>query len=82
MLSRTQLARLLSQGAVRRGAHVLTAKSAVAQGDEITIFLPDPTPSHMAPEDIPLDIVFEDAELVVVNKPAGMVVHPAPGSPP
>ncbi len=81
-LSRTRLASLLGAGEVRvNGAVAVSPKQSVAEGDEITLTLPDAQESHILPEAIPLDIVFEDEALIVVNKPAGMVVHPAPGTP-
>ncbi len=81
-LSRSRLARLITEGAVsREGAPVTDPSAAVAAGDRIEIDLPEPAETHMAPEAIPLDIRFEDPDLIVVNKPAGMVVHPAPGTP-
>lgn len=81
-LSRTRLARLLEQGAVRvNGALAAGAKAKVREGDLIEIALPEPAESHIAPEPIALDVVYEDDHLIVVNKPAGMVVHPAPGTP-
>ena len=80
-LSRSRLARLIAQGAVRVGADTLTDPKAPAQaGMTICVTLPDATRLDIAAEPIPLDIVHEDAELLVVNKAAGMVVHPAPGS--
>ena len=81
-LSRTRLARLIAEGQVRRGDEVLgELKAKVAEGDVIEITLPEAVEVETRPEEIALDIVFEDAEMVIVNKPAGMVVHPAPGSP-
>ncbi|MCR8549846.1 RluA family pseudouridine synthase [Salipiger sp. P9] len=81
-LSRTRLAKLIAEGAVTRGTEVLSdPKAKVAEGDEIVIAVPQAEESHIGPEDIPLEIVWEDDDLVVVNKPAGMVVHPAPGTP-
>ncbi|QYX58220.1 RluA family pseudouridine synthase [Roseovarius sp. SCSIO 43702] len=81
-LSRTRLARLLAEGAVRVNGDLVTdAKGRVAEGDTITVMLPEVEESDISPEAIPLEIVHEDAHLLVVNKPAGMVVHPAPGSP-
>ena len=56
-------------------------KTRVAEGDIAEITVPDATESHIGPEDIPLDVVFEDEDLIVINKPVGMVVHPAPGTP-
>ncbi len=81
-LSRTRLARLIEDGQVRiNGAVVTDAKARVAEDDEVAITVPTPEDSHILPEDIALDILYEDADLLVVNKPAGMVVHPAPGTP-
>ncbi len=81
-LSRTRLARLIEQGAVQvNGQVVATPKARVAEGDVVTITVEIAAESHILPEPMPLDIVFEDADLIVVNKPAGLVVHPAPGSP-
>jgi 23S rRNA pseudouridine1911/1915/1917 synthase len=81
-LSRTRLARLLEDGAVTvNGRPVQNPKARVAEGDTITIAVPAEEESHILPEAIPLDVVHEDADLIVVNKPAGLVVHPAPGTP-
>ncbi len=81
-LSRTRLARLIAEGAVRvDGAPVTDAKARVGEGAQIEIVVAAAEDSHIGPEAIPLDVVFEDDELIVVNKPAGMVVHPAPGTP-
>ncbi|PVA06892.1 RluA family pseudouridine synthase [Thalassorhabdomicrobium marinisediminis] len=81
-LSRSRLARLLAEGAVRvNGAVVTDARAKPAPGDRIEIQVEIADDYHVAPEAIPLDVVFEDADLIVVNKPAGMVVHPAPGTP-
>jgi len=81
-LSRTRLTRLIAAGAVVRGGQALTdPKARVAEGDEVAITVEVAQDYDVLPEAIPLDIVFEDDDLIVVNKPAGMVVHPAPGSP-
>ncbi|WP_425044048.1 RluA family pseudouridine synthase [Primorskyibacter sp. S87] len=81
-LSRTRLARLIASGAVTvDGAVMLDAKARVEEGANVVIRVEEATDSHIGPENIPLDVVYEDADLIVVNKPAGMVVHPAPGSP-
>ena len=81
-LSRSRLARLIGAGAVSvGGVVVLDLKARVQAGDIIEIDLPDEVESHIAPENLPLDIVYEDDMLLVVDKPAGMVVHPAPGTP-
>jgi 23S rRNA pseudouridine1911/1915/1917 synthase len=81
-LSRSRLARLIAEGAVRvNGAVVTDARAKLAEGDRVEITVEGAVESDTTPEDIPLDIRYEDADLIVVNKPAGMVVHPAPGSP-
>jgi 23S rRNA pseudouridine1911/1915/1917 synthase len=81
-LSRSRLARLIADGAVTRGGAPLTEpKARVAAGDVIEIAVPEAAAARAAPEPIPLAVTYEDAHLIVVDKPAGMVVHPAPGSP-
>jgi 23S rRNA pseudouridine1911/1915/1917 synthase len=81
-LSRSRLARLIADGAVRvNGAVVTDARSKLAEGDAVEITVAEATEVATAPEAIALDIAYEDADLIVVNKSAGMVVHPAPGSP-
>lgn len=81
-LSRTRLARLIADGAVRVGGAIVTdPKARVTEGDEVAIAVPAAADTHILPENIALDILYEDADLLVVDKPAGMVVHPAPGTP-
>ena len=81
-LSRSRLARLIAEGAVRiDGQVVVDPKARVTAGAEVVIALAAPEESHIRAEAMPLEILHEDADLIVVNKPAGMVVHPAPGSP-
>ena len=81
-ISRSRLSRMISDGAVEvNGVVVTEQKARVVEGDEIVIHVPEAVESHMQAEDIALDILHEDDNLIVVNKPAGMVVHPAPGSP-
>ena len=81
-LSRTRLAKLLSEGAVRvDGVVVQDAKARAIAGAGVEITVEEAQDSHILPQDIPLDVVSEDDDLIVINKPAGMVVHPAPGSP-
>jgi len=80
-LSRSRIQALIAEGAVSRGGIVLeSAKAKVAPGDEIQLELPPVEDLEAQPEDIPLDVLYEDDALIVVNKPAGMVVHPAPGA--
>lgn len=79
-LSRSQVQRLIKDGQVTIGERVLTKPSDLLQpGTELTVVMPPPDLSDAAPEDLPLDILYEDAQIVVVNKAAGMVVHPAAG---
>lgn len=80
-LSRTRIARLLEDGAVRCGDRVIDAKWRLAEGDNVTLAVTDADDAGLEAEAIPLDILFEDPDLIVVNKPAGMVVHPGPGNP-
>jgi 23S rRNA pseudouridine1911/1915/1917 synthase len=78
-LSRTQIQRLIDADQVELPRGKATARYRVQSGERISLEVPPPKPTHLSPEAIPLDIVFEDDALVVVNKPPGMVVHPAPG---
>jgi len=81
-LSRSRIVRLIGDGAVTRdGVPATDQKAKVSEGERYVITLAAPAQSHMEPENIALDVIWEDADLVVVNKPAGMVVHPAPGTP-
>lgn len=82
LLSRSRLVKLLAEGAVRiDGAVVTDQKAKVAAGASVEITVEAAADVEIVAEDIALDIVYEDEALVVVNKPVGMVVHPAPGSP-
>ncbi|HOL18119.1 MAG TPA: RluA family pseudouridine synthase, partial [Bacillota bacterium] len=79
-LSRTRIQKLIENGAVRvNGAPCLEKSYRLALDDQVTITAPDPEPYRLTPEPIPLNIVYEDRDLLVINKPRGMVVHPAPG---
>ncbi len=81
-LSRTRLTRLIDDGAVTvDGIVAADPKAKIAEGAQVVISVAEAEDSHIGPEDIPLEVVHEDADLIVINKPAGMVVHPAPGSP-
>ncbi|MDP1570238.1 MAG: RluA family pseudouridine synthase [Vicinamibacterales bacterium] len=78
--SRSQIQRLIEGGHVTLPrVKAVKANIALREHDEVTIELPDVEPSSLEAEDLPLDILHDDADLVVVNKPAGMVVHPAAG---
>lgn len=79
-LSRNRVQQLIAQGAVQVNGEVCDRKQAlVAQGDRINISIPAAMPYELIAENIPLDILYEDEQLLLINKPAGMVVHPAPG---
>jgi 23S rRNA pseudouridine1911/1915/1917 synthase len=78
-LSRSQLQKLIRQGEVLVDGQPVRPSVAVQPGDVITLRLPALESAILHPESIPLDIIFEDADLIVINKPAGMVVHPAQG---
>jgi 23S rRNA pseudouridine1911/1915/1917 synthase len=79
--SRSQIQRLIEEGhVVVPRVKAVKANTAVRDGDVVTITLPEPAAAEPVPEDLPLDIVFQDADIIVVNKPAGMVVHPGAGN--
>ena len=80
-LTRSAAQRLLEQGRVFCRGAVLKKNGRPEAGDELTVELPEPEPADVLPQDIPLDVVYEDADVIVVNKPVGLVVHPAPGHP-
>ncbi|MFD1797677.1 RluA family pseudouridine synthase [Paracoccus aurantiacus] len=82
-LSRSRLSRLIADGAVsdENNGPVTTPKTRVSPGQVFRIVLPAAAPVDTLPQNIPLNVVFEDDDLIVIDKPAGMVVHPAPGSP-
>ncbi|HLY79842.1 MAG TPA: RluA family pseudouridine synthase [Caulobacteraceae bacterium] len=79
-LSRARIQALMAGGAVSRADEPLTDASAKAAPGLYLIEIPPPAPADPQPESIPLDVLFEDAHLIVVDKPAGMAAHPAPGS--
>ena len=79
-LSRSSAQQLIEEGMILVNGAVCNKKTVVKRGDEIEITLPEPTVLSVDAEDIPLDIVYEDEHLLVVNKPKGMVVHPAAGN--
>jgi 23S rRNA pseudouridine1911/1915/1917 synthase len=79
-VSRSQLQRLISTHAIQVNGETAKANYKIQPGDLVLVEVPAPRVSHIRPEAIVLDIVFEDQDLVVVNKPKGMVVHPAPGA--
>ena len=80
-LSRSAAQRLIETGDVFVNGEAKKAKYSLREGDEVTVVLLQPAPTEIIAEDIPLDIVYQDADIAVINKPVGMVVHPAPGNP-
>ena len=79
-LSRSYVQRLITENNVLLNGNPTKSHHIIHEGDIIEIEFPGPKELHVLPEDIPLNIVFEDEYIMVVNKPAGMVVHPAPGN--
>lgn len=80
-LTRTAAATLIENGLVTLSGNTIKKNHKLTAGDMLLVTLPDPEPLAAEPEDIPLDIVYEDEWLLVVNKPKNMVVHPAAGNP-
>ncbi len=80
-LTRSAAQKLLERGAVTRDGAAVKKNERTCVGDVLAVELPDPQPVDLVPQNIPLDVVYEDADLIVVNKPVGLVVHPAPGHP-
>ena len=80
-LTRSAAQRLLEEGAVTRSGRPARKNDKTSPGDVLEVVLPDPAPVDLLPQNIPLDVVYEDGDVIVVNKPVGMVVHPAPGHP-
>jgi 23S rRNA pseudouridine1911/1915/1917 synthase len=78
-LSRTQAQRMIRDGAILLNGKIVKPNVTVTVGDLVDVTYPDPVETDVIPEDIPLDILYEDSDLLVINKPQGMVVHPAPG---
>lgn len=78
-ISRSQLKRLINSGQITLNGVTTKASSKLKGGESIQVDLPPPDPIEALPEPIPLDVLYEDQDLIVINKPAGMVVHPAAG---
>jgi 23S rRNA pseudouridine1911/1915/1917 synthase len=79
--SRTYIQKLIEDGYVMVNGHPAKASLRLSRGDRISLVLPPPAPVNLVAEDIPLMIVYQDADLLVIDKPAGIPVHPAPGHP-
>ena len=80
-LTRSAAQKLLEEGAVTLNGRPVKKNYKTAPGDELVVVLPDPAPVDILPQDIPLDVVYEDEDVIAVNKPVGLVVHPAAGHP-
>lgn len=80
-LTRSAAARLLEEGRVTDRGRLVAKNLRVQPGQVLEVTLPEPEEPEARPQDIPLDVVYEDEDVIVVNKPTGMVVHPAPGHP-
>lgn len=80
-LTRSQAARIIENGGVTLNGVPVKKNHRTAAGNVYVAVVPEPEDTELLPENIPLDIVYEDSQLIVVNKPKGMVVHPAPGHP-
>ncbi len=79
-ISRSRLQKLIETGNVQINEQICTSKKVIVQkGDRISLSIPEAQPLDLQPEDIPLDVLYEDDCLIIINKPAGLVVHPAPG---
>src|SRR5512146_2353939 len=78
-LSRARVQDLIDRGDVLVGGHPQKPRHALRIGERVTVAVPDPEPLALTPEPIPLDILYEDEDLLVLNKPAGLVVHPGAG---
>ena len=79
--TRSAVARLIEDGRITVNQKGQPKNYRLRSGDSILVLLPAPEPSEAIPQEIPLDVVYEDGDLIVINKPVGMVVHPAPGNP-
>ncbi|QDK39856.1 RluA family pseudouridine synthase [Bdellovibrio sp. NC01] len=77
--TRSRAAHLIDNSAVMVNGKIEKASAKIKEGDSIEITLPDPTPTELQPYDLKLDVLFEDEDVIVINKPAGLVVHPAAG---
>ena len=80
-VTRSAAARLCEEGRVTAAGKPLAKNYRLGGGEAVSVTLPDPEPVDVAPQNIPLDVVYEDSDVIVVNKPKGLVVHPAPGHP-
>ena len=78
-ISRAQVQRLISDGRVTRDGVPMRARDVLAPGSIVELDVPDPVPAAAGPEHIPLEVIYQDDDLLIVDKPAGLVTHPSPG---
>jgi len=80
-ITRSQIQKLIQNGYVTVNTVIERPSFKLRSGDQIQILIPPPDPSVLVPEDIPFDVIYEDPDIVIINKPAGLTVYPAPGHP-
>ena len=80
-LSRTMIQKLIQEKNIKVNGKIVKASYKVVSGDEIEMEIPEPKEINLKPQNIPLDVIYEDNDIIVINKPKGMVVHPANGNP-
>lgn len=80
-LSRTMIQKLIQEKNIKVNGKIVKASYKVISGDEIEMEIPEPKEINLKPQNIPLDVIYEDNDIIVINKPKGMVVHPANGNP-
>jgi 23S rRNA pseudouridine1911/1915/1917 synthase len=78
-LSRSFVQRLIEEGRLTVAGRAIKSNTVLEPGTELVLDVPPPTPLDAEPDDIPLDVVYEDEDVLIINKPAGLVTHPAPG---
>ena len=80
-LTRSAVQKLMEEGRVTAAGKPLAKNTRLTDGETVSVKLPEPEAVDIVPQNIPLDVVYEDEDVIVVNKPKGLVVHPAPGHP-
>ena len=80
-LSRSRIQQLISDGSITVNGKAVKSSRKLAEGESVEVHIPEAAGTEILPENIPLDILYEDEDILVVNKPKGMTVHPAPGHP-
>ena len=78
-LSRSRIQKLIEEGAARLGGQAVKRSHVVRAGDTVELDVPEPEPVAIEPEAIPISVLYEDSDLLAIDKPPGLVVHPSPG---